>query len=161
MRELLVTALFLVSACTVSGPMVTISENRWSIDTNRISPTGSGVVITITNATNEDQSFLVINLWEGVVEDLPMTPDGLLDFTMANVSADPTRPASRYGLVHPEGVDEGGEGAIPILAPGQSVSITIGPSGGPNPGTYVVMSGNPNGVSTGRYARFDIGAPTN
>jgi len=161
MRKLLVTALVLVSACAVSGPMVTIGEDQWSTDTNRISASGSGVPITITNATNVDQNFLVINLWEGVVEDLPLTPDGLLDLTMANVSLDPTRPASRYGLVHPEGVGQGGEGSLPTLAPGQSVSITIGPSGGPNPGTYVVMSGDPNAVSSGRYARFDIGGPTN
>ncbi len=158
MRELLATALILVSACSVvSGPAVTIGEGQWSINMDRIGSSGSAVSITVTNATNEDQTFLIINLWEGVVNDLPLTPDGLLDLTMANVSVDVTRPASRYGLVHPEG----DVGVLPIVAPGESETITIGQSGGPNPGTYLVISGDPNAFSTGRFARFDIGQPTN
>lgn len=158
MRELLVTALVLVSACTVvTVPSVTIAEDQWSVDANRIGWSGSGVPIQITNATNEDQTFLVINLWDGVVEDLPLTPDGLLDLTMANVSFSATRSGSRFGLVHPEGVGAGG--SLPILMPGGTVEIIIGPSGGPNSGIYLVMSGEPNAQSTGRFAQFEIGQP--
>jgi hypothetical protein len=83
-RELLATALMMVSACSVvTGPTVTIGEGQWSVDTDRIDSTG----------------------------DL--------------------------------------------------VPITVGHSGRPNPGTYLVISGDANAVNTGRYARFDIGQPSN
>jgi hypothetical protein len=141
----------------VTGPTVTIAEGQWSVNTDRIDSAGDAMSITVTNATSEDQTFLIINLWEGSAEDLPLTPDGLLDLSMANVSVDMTRPASRYGLVHPES----GGGALPTLAPGETLSITVGQSGGPNPGTYLVISGDANAVNTGRYARFDIGQPSN
>jgi hypothetical protein len=44
-----------------------------------------------------------------------------------------------------------------IDSTGDAVPIT----GGPNPGTYLVISGDANAVNTGRYARFDIGQPSN
>ncbi|MEX2624329.1 MAG: hypothetical protein WD651_11430 [Acidimicrobiia bacterium] len=158
MKEPLVAALILVSACqVVTGATVVIGEDTWSMDVSQLAWSSRGVPITIANATDEDQTFLVINLSEGAAEDLPLTPDGLLDLTMANVSFDATRAASRYGLVHPEGVG----GSLPILLAGESTSITIGPSGGPQPGTYLVISGDPNAVTTGRFARFDIAGPTN
>ncbi len=67
-----------------------------------------------------------------------------------------TRPASRFGLIHPEGV--GADGSLPVLLPGGTVKIIIGPSGGPNLGTYLVMSGEPQAVGTGRFAQFEIGS---
>jgi hypothetical protein len=154
----LLTTCVLIAGCTASVLTVTVSDEEWSADTIRIESSSSGVPLMITNATNEDQSFLVINLWEGAVDDLPLTPDGLLDLTMANVSFDQTRPGSRFGLIHPEGV--GADGSLPILLPGGTVRVIIGPSGGPNLGTYLVMSGEPNALSTGRFAQFEIGQPT-
>lgn len=156
MRQLLLATLVLASACMVSDPTVTMAEDQWSTDATVVSWSSRGVPIMITNATDEDQTYLVINLWEGDIDDLPLTPDGLLDLSMANISFSAERAAARYGLVHPEGAGV----ALPILGSGQSTSITIGPSGGPNPGTYLVISGDPNAVSIGKYARFEIGEPT-
>lgn len=158
MRKLLTAILVLASGCSAPDPTVIMEADQWWTSMSFIIWSRRGVPITIANATDENQTFLVINLWEGVVEDLPLTQDGLLDLTMANVSGGVARQAARYGLVHPDtGVPEG---ALPALVSGQSISITIGPSGGPSPGTYVVLSGDPNAVSMGKYAQFDIGEPT-
>lgn len=155
-RVSVVAAGLLIAGCTSSGPTVTISDDGWSANTIRVESSSRGVPLMITNTTNMDQTFLVINLWEGTVGDLPLTPEGLLDLTMANVSLDATRPASRFGLIHPEGV--GDDGSLPVLLPGGTVKIIIGPSGGPNLGPYLVMSGEPHAVGTGRFAEFEIGA---
>ena len=150
------TAGVLIAGCTASGPTVTISDVEWSTNAIRFESSSRGVPFMITNTTNMDQTFVVINLWEGTVGDLPLTPEGLLDLTMAKVSLDATRPASRFGLIHPEGV--GADGSLPVLLPGETIRIIIGPSGGPNLGTYLVMSGEPHAVGTGRFAEFEIGA---
>jgi len=156
LRASVVTAGVLIAGCTASVATVTVSDDSWLASAIRFEASSRGVLFNITKTTETNQTFLVINLWEGTVGDLPLTPEGLLDLTMANVSLDVTRPASRFGLIHPEGVSD--DGSLPILLPGGTVKIIIGPSGGPNLGTYVVMSGEPHAVGTGRFAQFEIGA---
>jgi hypothetical protein len=164
-----------VAGCSASpttvASTVTIGEDEWSADTVSVGWSSSGVPIRITNATSQIQTFVVFNLSEGAVEDLPLTPNGQLDFTMAGLTVCP-RPegcqegeivpaepgTARFDLIHPEGVGPGDP--LPELSPGESVTITIGPSGGPPPGTYVVMSGEPDAVSRSKIARFEIGEPT-
>lgn len=174
-RLLLMICCFVVAGCsawpTTVASTVTIGEDEWSADTVSVDWSSSGVPIRITNTTSQNQTFIVLHLSAGAVEDLPLTPNGQLDFTMAGLTVCPLPEGcqegvevplepgtARFDLIHPEGVGPGSP--IPELSPGESVAIIVGPSGGPPPGTYVVMSGETDAVSRAMIASFEIGEPT-
>ena len=151
------TTLLLVAASSCSssteGPTIEIRDGSWSAVPPTLAQAEESFRITVVNMGDEQQEFVVVQIFAGAPEALPVR-NGVLDVG---------RSGSTFGVAYPsDEFGEGGTGFEPAtIEPGETQSVTIGSSlkGGGGPGIYVVLSHLPGRYERGEYAVFTLTGP--
>lgn len=157
-----------VAACSsaAEGPTIETGDSPWSAVPLTLESGGGSFSITAANSGTEQQEFVVVSLFGGDPEALPMH-NGLLDLSRDGLFTDSEDPdVATFQVVHPEYERREGEGVEPgvvvpdTVDPGEEKSVTIGGfKGGGEPGTYVVLSYKPGRYEAGDYAAFTVTDP--
>lgn len=120
--------------------------------------------LRIENHSSETEQYLVVLLFDGSPESLPMRGD-VLDVSRSGVTFDSEAPeVATFGIAYSAGEvrGEGGEGFQPAaIDPRESQTVTIGDAlaGGGGPGRYVVLSYLPGHYEDGNYVAFTLTNP--